>query len=159
MRAFSQVLEFLSSCSISVYSFFFHLRSHDSHLNSEGGKHHAKLIKQKRFFKASEVHGLSSRWCQLWLCRGARLIRVRSGNLWLDGIHGVKLWQESLKKEGKVKGGGRGWVPRSAGSVCTLCLKNLHTGFVCSASLLFSLVLLGCLSLDGVQLKGAFHLN
>ena len=32
---------------------------------AEGSMHEAKLVKQKRFIKASEGHGLSSRWCQL----------------------------------------------------------------------------------------------
>jgi len=34
---------------------------------AEGGTHKAKIVKQKRFIKASEGHGLSSRWHQLCL--------------------------------------------------------------------------------------------
>ena len=32
---------------------------------AEGGMHKAKLVKQERFTKASEGHGLSSGWLQL----------------------------------------------------------------------------------------------
>ena len=66
----------------------------------------AKLVKQERLMKASEGHGLSSRWCQPWLWGGARLIK----DLWQEPVAGVydKGAGDRSNEEGGGEGQGRG---------------------------------------------------